>query len=209
VEERRRTIAHWVDEFGHRAYAFARTLTQSDEDARDLVQEAWLVVVEHRGPLPTDDETARAWVFEIVRRLGMNRIRTDKRRRGVLRSFARDVPQPQPIQGPELDRDALVREVMYQIEALPALQRRVLVARLVHGRTIRETAEDLGRAEGTVKGSLARAIGALRSKLGAEWEEALRRAPLRSRPPPEGGGGEQHGEGEREQKQTESTEEKS
>jgi len=195
VEERRRTIARWVDEFGHRAYAFARTLTHSEEEAKDLVQEAWIVVLEHRGRLPSD-QMARAWVFEIVRRLGVSRIRTERRRRGMLGRFRTDLPAPQPALEPELDTDALVREVLVQIEALPKLQRLVLVARLVEGRSIRETAELLGRAEGTVKASMARAITALRGRLGDGWEEALRRAPLRGRPPP--GGGEARKTGEEE-----------
>lgn len=187
VEERRRTIAGWVDDFGHRAYAFARTLVDTPEEAQDLVQEAWLVVLEHRGKLPAD-EMARAWVFEIVRRLGVNRIRTTKRRRRFFRKFGSDLPRPESPGDPELDRDALVREVLLQIEALPRLQRHVLVARLIDGRSVRETAHDLGRAEGTVKGSLARGIATLRARLGEEWEDALKRAPLRRRPMESEGG---------------------
>jgi len=194
VEERRRTIARWVDEFGPRALAFARTLSETEEDARDLVQEAWLVVIEHRGKLPSD-EMARPWVFEIVRKLGMSRIRRAKRRLGFARRFSSDLPTPQPIRGKELDTDALVREVLAQIERLPGLQKRVLIARLIEGRTVAETARGLDRAEGTVKGSLARAVATLRERMGGEWEEALRRAPLRGRSPPPGGGGVQDGEG--------------
>lgn len=187
VEERRSTIARWVDEFGDRAYAFAVTLTTSEAEAQDLMQEAWLVVLEHRGRLPSDD-MARGWVFEIVRRLGMNRQRLTSRREGLLEHFEADVPRPEQAAAPELDVEALVREVLRHVDELPELQQRVLVARLLEGRSVRDTAEHIGRAPGTVKGSLARAIATLRLRLGDEWEEALRRAPLRRRPPAEGGG---------------------
>lgn len=114
----------------------------------------------------------------------MGRIRRESRRVGLLERFRSDVPGSHAGKDAGLDERALFREVLRCIDELPRLQRRVLVARLLEGRTVRETADQLGRAEGTVKVSLSRAVRSLRAKLGSDLEDALRRAPL-SRP---GGG---------------------
>jgi RNA polymerase sigma-70 factor (ECF subfamily) len=178
LEDRRRRISRWVDEVGPRAIGFARTFTDSEDEARDLVQEAWLVVLDHDGPLPSSDGAARSWLFEVLRKLAVGRIRTDRRRSWLLDRFRSDVPGAVDEDDADLDQRALVRAVLACIDELPRLQRLVLVARLIEGRTVRETADQLGRAEGTIKISLSRAVRALRAKLGSDLEEALRRAPL-------------------------------
>ena len=185
MEDRRRRISRWVDEIGPRAIGLARTLTDSEDEARDLVQEVWLVVLDHDGPLPRSDWAARAWIFEILRKLAAGRLRTADRRSGLLARFRSDVPTGAKADGAGLDERALLREVLASIDELPTLQRLVLVARLVEGRTVRETAEQLDRAEGTVKASLSRAVRTLKTSLGTDLEDALRRTPVtRRRPPP-------------------------
>jgi RNA polymerase sigma-70 factor (ECF subfamily) len=178
VEERRHRISRWVDEIGPRALRFARTFTDSEDEARDLVQEAWVVVLDHEGPLPPSDVAALAWIFEIMRRQAAWRTRTAKRRRGLLERFRSDVPGADRPDEAGLDERTLAQEVLRCIHELPPLQQRVLVARVLEGRTVRETARDLDRAEGTVKASLSDAVRALRAGLGRDLEEALRRVPL-------------------------------
>ena len=109
MEDRRRRIAGWVDDVGPRAIGFARTLTGSEDEARDLVQEAWLVVLDHDGPLPASDGAARAWIFEILRKLAVGRIRTDKRRKGLLLRFRSDVPGSATGSDGGADQRALLR----------------------------------------------------------------------------------------------------
>ncbi len=178
MEERRRRISRWVDEIGPSALRFARTFTGSEDEARDLVQEAWLVVLDHEGPLPLSENAARGWIFEILRRLAAIRIRTTSRRSGLLERFRGDVPGAAPAEEAGLDERFLAREILRCIDDLAPLQRKVLIARILEGRTVRETAEQLGKAEGTVKASLSRAVRSLRVSLGTDLEEALRRVPL-------------------------------
>ncbi|MDT8368959.1 MAG: RNA polymerase sigma factor, partial [Longimicrobiales bacterium] len=188
MNARRERVARWVDTFGGELYTYACTLTSSEEDARDLVQEAWMLILDAPDALPPDED-ARAWIYAIASRLALHRLRTEQRRNRVLERFADDLPGPQGWKLPDLDRLALARSVLGEINALPDLQRRVLYARLVEGRSVKETAEALGRATGTIKGSLNRGVAALRERLGTDLEAALRRAPLRARDPRDSVGG--------------------
>lgn len=182
MEARRRRISRWVDAFGARALNVARSLTESEDEARDLVQEAWLIVLDHDGPLPESVGDARVWVYQILLKLSASHSRTSTRRSGILTRFRSDFSDSvEP--GVLLDERALVREVLRCVDQLPSLQRRVLVARILDGLSVRETARQIDRAPGTVKASLSRAIRTLKEMLGADLEEALRRAPLSRRSP--------------------------
>ena len=64
-------------------FAFARHRTATYADAEDLVQETCARAWEHLDDL-RDDGRARAWLFKILRRLLIDRHRTDTRQRGAV-----------------------------------------------------------------------------------------------------------------------------
>jgi RNA polymerase sigma-70 factor (sigma-E family) len=67
-------------------------------------------------------------------------------------------------------RDALVRA----LGTLPLQQRRAVVLRHWYGLSVRETANDLGCSDGTVKSHTARGMAALRSMLSSDDASAVR-----------------------------------
>lgn len=174
MESRRERVERWIETLGGRAYALAQTLSDSEDDARDLLQEAWMFVVDHEGELP-GDAAAPAFVFTIVRKIGLARIKRESHRSALLERFAGDVPGPQPQPEPDPDQEVVVRRLLQSIDELPTLQRGVVIARILEGRSIADTARKLGRAPGTVKVSLSRAVASLRAVLGKDVQEAVAR----------------------------------
>jgi RNA polymerase sigma factor (sigma-70 family) len=127
----------------------ARRLTGQDDDAVDVLQDAWMDIA--RG-LHGLDDPARfgAWAYRIVTRrcaLGMRRYR---RRREVEREVAlMRVPAP--------DREAAtdaIDEVRVALRQLPVEQKAILELRYVDEFGIKQIAEALGIAAGTVKSRL-------------------------------------------------------
>ena len=62
----------------------------------------------------------------------------------------------------QVERDALLAKL---VRALPEIQRRVVYARFVEQRSIREVAQELKKTEGAVKQLQFRAIHALRAQM--------------------------------------------
>lgn len=145
-------------------------------DAEDLFQDAVLRAFEHVGELrqPT---ASRAWLFTILARTNLNRIRARRRRAELLSSdleeheFERALaawqggPQPDESADLALTRDRLAAA----LDGLDEQLRPVVWLSDVEGFRQREVAEMLGIPEGTVASRLFRARRRLR--------EALRRLP--------------------------------
>jgi len=53
---------------------------------------------------------------------------------------------------------------MKRIEVLPELQRDVLIRAYLHGQTLRQIGQELGRPVGTIKSTLSRALSRLRER---------------------------------------------
>jgi RNA polymerase sigma-70 factor, ECF subfamily len=76
--------------------------------------------------------------------------------------------------GPDRHQEAVERDAMWQhVRALPARQRAVLVLRFYEDLTEAQTADLLDISVGTVKSQTARALAALRKRLGAEQAPSL------------------------------------
>jgi len=143
-----------------------------DESTADLAQAAWLRVWESLGRFrgPGDGETdeaqtlamIRAWVLQIVRRLGMNAVRDrqaeHRRPPGRLRrldaappgdsttSWGRDLPQaaePSPSAGAEAREQA--EQVSTALDRLDDEEREVVRLRFLEGMSLRQIATHLGR----------------------------------------------------------------
>ena len=76
----------------------------------------------------------------------------------------RSWPEMAETAAPQADRDVALT-VLAALKTLPARQRAVVVLRYWEDRSVEETAEVLGIAEGTVKSQSARAMAALRGML--------------------------------------------
>ena len=138
------------------AYNLARWLTRNNEDAEDVVQEAFLRAFKYfetyRG------ENARAWLLTIVRNTSYTWMRQNR----VEATNARleDVPEP-------ADESLIVEERCFQnlaketlqkaLEGMPLEFREILILRELEGLSYKDICETTGLAMGTVMSRLSRA----------------------------------------------------
>ncbi len=119
----------------------------AEELAQEALARAWL-----RWPKLEDP---KAWTY----RTAFNLASSWGRRRSAERRANRRAGEMAPVNEPDRADVHAVREA---VAALPDRQRAVIVSRFFLGFDVRETAEVLGCAEGTVKAATHQALAALR-----------------------------------------------
>ncbi len=154
-----------------RLLAYALRLTGERASAEDVVQQVWVQAYRARhsyrgtGPLT-------AWLLAICRReAGAARRREQRqvalasalRERTATEADASTLPPPATA-----DESG---HLLALIADLPERQRDVLVCRVLEERSTRETARQLGIAEGTVKATMHQALQKLRKMIGGEDHE--------------------------------------
>lgn len=177
-------LDHLVGENLDALYRYALRLCHGREaDAEDLVQDALLRAVRGADQLKAL-EAGRAWLFQIVTRTHLNRVRAGGRRAETLASdldeaaFEEALAAWTPIEGPE---EALIRQqerdvLVAAIDTLdPGLRAAVWLSD-IEGFTQREVAEMLSVPGGTVASRVFRARRALRGKLSGVGQQAPVRA---------------------------------
>jgi RNA polymerase sigma-70 factor (ECF subfamily) len=143
-------------------------------DAEDLVQDAVLRALKSRGQLRSLD-TGKPWLFQILTRTHLNRIRAAGRRAEALatdlddHAFEEALASWAPLAGPEerLLQSQLREELMEAMDGLDSGVRAALWLTDAEEFTQREVAQMLSIPEGTVASRVFRARRALRSLLGA------------------------------------------
>jgi RNA polymerase sigma-70 factor, ECF subfamily len=155
------------------AYNLARWLTRTDQDAEDVVQEAYLRAVRFFGGFRGGD--AKAWLLTIVRNTSHSAWQRG-RGAGATVPLDEDTPEVEDAAlGPEdlLLQKASRQEVREALDALPVEFREVVVLRELEGLSYKEMAEVTQLPIGTVMSRLARARARLRRGL----QERLRGGP--------------------------------
>lgn len=147
------------------AYNLARWLTRHDQDAEDLVQEAYLRAFKSFGSFY--GVNARAWLLTIVRNtcytwLGRNRARELS---SSLEDSGQDVTSKAPDPQALLLQGEDTRLVKQALEELPVEFREALVLRHLEGLSYKEIADIAGIPQGTVMSRLARAHRRLKQLL--------------------------------------------
>ena len=136
----------------------------SDEDARDLAQEAFLKAYRALGSFRREARFS-SWLYQIALNLCRDRLR---RRRGKTfvsleeTAIAERSKSPEPSVQEQLETRDLARLVAREIEDLPAEQREVIVLKEYQGLTFAEIADVLGVPLSTVKTRLYRGLHQLR-----------------------------------------------
>jgi len=147
------------------AYNLARWLTRNEQDAQDIVQEAYLRAFRFFPAFRGGD--ARAWIMKIVRNTCYTSLRESRPLQGAMEFdknlFTPDSRAPNPEEVVlQNDSGTLVRKAL---EKLPTNFREVLILRELDGMSYKEIAEITGMAAGTVMSSLSRARVRLRQAL--------------------------------------------
>jgi len=147
------------------AYNLARWLTRNEEDAQDVVQEAYLRAFRFFPDFRGDD--ARGWLMKIVRNTCYSWLRTNRPLQNAAEFDENIFPADSRVPNPEelvlqTVSGTLVRKAL---EELPENFREVLVLREIDGRSYKEIADIIGMPAGTVMSSLSRARVRLRQAL--------------------------------------------
>jgi RNA polymerase sigma-70 factor (ECF subfamily) len=162
-----------VNRYSRKIYRLAKHITQSDEDAEDVLQETFLKAFEHLGSFQGQSKFY-TWIVRIAVNESLMKLRK--------RKSDRTVPLDEPI---DTGEDTVVREIAVwdenpekqysreeigqilddAVEGLKPTFRTVFVLRDIEELSTEETAEALGISVPAVKSRLLRARLQLREKL--------------------------------------------
>ncbi len=167
----RRAFEELVERHKQKAYYIAFDISRDREDAKDLSQEAFLKAFTN---LKNFDGRSSfyTWFYRILVNLCLDFKRRQKRT--PTDSFDETLESPmessyEPQKPPAPDQQVLAgqfsRRIGEALEALPARQRTAFILKNHQGLSIKEIADLMETAEGTVKVHLHRAVTALRRSL--------------------------------------------
>ena len=170
-----------VERHQRRAFAIAVALVRDENDAREIVQEAFLRV--WRG-LETfhGGSSFFTWLYRIVTNLAIDLMRKPARRDQELDESREikdelDVPLLARIDGADpLDvvrRTEIADRIRGALEALPPYHRGVIVMREVEGMSYEEMAQAMGVSKGTIMSRLFHARQKLQRALADCYEEQI------------------------------------
>lgn len=177
-----------VERHQRRAFAIALSLVRDENDARELVQEAFLRV--HRG-LPSFQGTSSffTWLYRIVTNLSIDLIRKpgrqltdiDEARFEGDDSKEAEFPFLSHVDGADpvdvVRRGEIADRLQAALDALPPYHRSVIVMREIEGFSYEEMATAMGVSKGTIMSRLFHARQKLQKALVDCYEEQIGRAP--------------------------------
>ncbi|MDP3718403.1 MAG: sigma-70 family RNA polymerase sigma factor [Acidobacteriota bacterium] len=166
---------HVVRTYGGRLLAVTRRILGSDEDARDVVQDAFLNAFRSVNRFEGNSKLS-TWLHRIAVNAALMKLRTRRRKpeqsiETLLPAFLDDGHHQERFQSWDEPVDQVMERaetrqlVRAQIDALPESYRTVLVLRDIEGLDTEETANMLGLTVNATKIRLHRARQALRSLL--------------------------------------------
>jgi RNA polymerase sigma-70 factor, ECF subfamily len=139
------------------AYNLARWMMKNDQDAQDVVQEAYLRAFRFFGGYHGD--TGKAWMLKIVRNVCLNHFAHRAAEGNVvpIDDNSLEVEDLAPLPSAALAQKGAIDAVRSAIEGLPDDFRAVIVLREIDGLSYKEIAEVTDLPIGTVMSRLARA----------------------------------------------------
>lgn len=153
-------LARVLEDGAPRLHALARRMLGDADDARDVVQEAWIRAWARRGQLH-DAAAAGAWTRVIVVRECLRVLRWRSVRRWLTFDALPDRAAPGPGPEGELAAAEVAARARRAAERLPPRQRLCFGLRFDEGWTVGEIAAATGLSPDTVKTHLGRALAAV------------------------------------------------
>jgi RNA polymerase sigma factor (sigma-70 family) len=161
-----RAYGDLVERYRDIAFRTAYLITRSAADAEDAAQEAFVKAYYALGRFRTQSPF-RPWILRIVANEARNRVRSARRREGLVLRVAEDRPSGGAAPSPEtaaLDRER-DEALLAAMARLSEPDRQIIACRFLLDLSEAETADTLGIRRGTVKSRLSRALGRLRDVL--------------------------------------------
>jgi RNA polymerase sigma-70 factor (ECF subfamily) len=177
-----------VERHQRRAFALAVGLVRDENDAREIVQEAFVRVYRSLDGFE-GSSTFYTWLYRIVTNLSIDMLRRPGRQTADL-----DEERFEAVEGGEVDfpwmsryensdpadgvrRREIAARLQAALDELPSYHRAVIVLREVDGLSYEEMAQSLGVSKGTVMSRLFHARQKLQRALADCYEEQVGRAP--------------------------------
>ena len=148
------------------AFTLARRLVSDDDDARDVVQEAYLRAYRSIGKFRGDAQFT-TWLYRITANCASTHLGRRRRHRHDELDEEVDVPDTKPEHDPQVAADAslLRQRLEAAVAELPVRLRAVVVLRDIYDLSHAEIAEELGISESAAKVRLHRARRRLRTQV--------------------------------------------
>jgi RNA polymerase sigma-70 factor (ECF subfamily) len=177
-----RAFRELVERHQRRAFAIALGLVRDEQDAREIVQEAFVRVFRGLDGF-NGSSSFFTWLYRIVKNLAIDLLRRPSRRETELEE-QKDGELWEPLSGTlgldpadELGRRRLAERIGRALDALPAYHRGVILMREVEGMSYEEMAEAMGISKGTIMSRLYHARRKLQRALRECYTEEIGRAP--------------------------------
>ena len=143
-----------IRETQRKLYPVVWRIVRSQDEAADVIQEAYVKLYQHRERLDVN-QPVFPYLKRIAVNLALNRVR--KLAPGNISSSLLDEMRSEEMASHAVEYDELVRRVHAAVLELPEEQRRVLELRLQEKLSYQQIAETLGIKPGTVMSRLSRA----------------------------------------------------
>lgn len=159
---------HLVELYQCYAFSLAFRIACDEEDARDIVQEAFIRVWKHIGEYSPDVKFT-TWLYKIVVNLSYDRLKGERRRSRLFMRMSKVPGLDYQASGQAVDVSVMNRDLADKIKAiaqkLPLKQRMVFVLRDLQDLSVGEVAEILGMSHQSVKTNLCYARRAIRLRI--------------------------------------------
>ncbi len=162
----------WLEENGPKMLLFARQQSRSQEDAKDIFQDALVKLVEkiRTGEFVGGQEAWLPYLYTAIRRLAIDLSRRDDRRRRREDSVGADAELFDAVQ-PWFETESSDDETRSQLEdslkELPEKFSEVIVMKIWGERTFAEIGETLGISQNTAASRYRYGLEALKRNLGS------------------------------------------
>ena len=158
-------VIHLSRSYGPLVYRIARRYAETQAEVDDLTQDIWVRVIDIL-PRKNPASPMEGWLCVVAANVGLEHRKRLRRGAKLKHMFGFMMPRAEnPAPEPLRMQESTTERIWKAIDALPPLQRQVLLHRVFEGLSTDETARAIHRAEGTVKASLHRALKALNAEL--------------------------------------------
>lgn len=184
-----------VERHQRRAFAVAFALVRDENDARDVVQEAFLRV--HKSLATFEGgSTFFTWLYRIVTNLSIDLMRKPGRRTSEMDEGRLDLDEGTDLEAPFLGRlegsdpadgvrrSEIAARLQTALDALPSYHRAVIVMREIDGLSYEEMAQVMSVSKGTIMSRLFHARQKLQRALADCYREQIGAEPARDDGPP-------------------------
>ena len=173
------TLAAIYERYAPGIYRYIYFRVGDEEQARDMVSEVFLRMIEGYERYEERGWPISAWLYRIAHDRAVDSLRRSHRRRHIpLESYNARVDGPESL----IESHEATTMVRKSMNALCAMQRKVIHMRYIDDLSVQEVAQQLGRSEGAVKAIQHRGMRAMAHMLrGSEDQGEHQHKPKRHR----------------------------